>query len=77
MIYILRTTSGRENAVINALGVRLKSGSSGIKALLHPGELKGYLFIEGELHEIEEALDRKSTRLNSSHIPLSRMPSSA
>ena len=24
-----------------------------------------------------EALDRKSTRLNSSHIPLSRMPSSA
>ena len=25
----------------------------------------------------EYALDRKSTRLNSSHIPLSRMPSSA
>ena len=24
-----------------------------------------------------DALDRKSTRLNSSHIPLSRMPSSA
>ena len=27
--------------------------------------------------EIEAKLDRKSTRLNSSHIPLSRMPSSA
>ena len=26
---------------------------------------------------VDEALDRKSTRLNSSHIPLSRMPSSA
>ena len=26
---------------------------------------------------VEQALDRKSTRLNSSHIPLSRMPSSA
>ena len=26
---------------------------------------------------LREALDRKSTRLNSSHIPLSRMPSSA
>ena len=25
----------------------------------------------------QELLDRKSTRLNSSHIPLSRMPSSA
>ena len=27
--------------------------------------------------QAEPALDRKSTRLNSSHIPLSRMPSSA
>ena len=27
--------------------------------------------------QLEEYLDRKSTRLNSSHIPLSRMPSSA
>ena len=26
---------------------------------------------------IEKALDRKSTRLNSSHLPLCRMPSSA
>ena len=36
--------------------------------------------VEGELNfdEIEQFLeDRKSTRLNSSHIPLSRMPSSA
>ena len=29
------------------------------------------------LHEFKDGLDRKSTRLNSSHIPLSRMPSSA
>ena len=29
------------------------------------------------LHEYEILGDRKSTRLNSSHIPLSRMPSSA
>ena len=27
--------------------------------------------------ELKQTLDRKSTRLNSSHIPLSRMPSSA
>ena len=38
---------------------------------------------DGALHEVSTlglastALDRKSTRLNSSHIPLSRMPSSA
>ena len=29
------------------------------------------------LNELNKSLDRKSTRLNSSHIPLSRMPSSA
>ena len=36
--------------------------------------------IQGELkrqREQIELIDRKSTRLNSSHIPLSRMPSSA
>ena len=36
---------------------------------------------EGELPVVEfegkKVIDRKSTRLNSSHIPLSRMPSSA
>src|ERR1051326_1720425 len=33
-------------------------------------------FVRRELADVLEA-DRKSTRLNSSHIPLSRMPSSA
>ena len=31
----------------------------------------------GAVKPVEEKKDRKSTRLNSSHIPLSRMPSSA
>ena len=31
----------------------------------------------GLVQKLKDALDRKSTRLNSSHIPLSRMPSSA
>ena len=31
----------------------------------------------GRIQQEYAALDRKSTRLNSSHIPLSRMPSSA
>ena len=39
------------------------------------------LFYEGRTYGQPEvvliSLDRKSTRLNSSHIPLSRMPSSA
>ena len=32
---------------------------------------------EGKLAVAQVTIDRKSTRLNSSHIPLSRMPSSA
>ena len=34
-------------------------------------------FLNEEMSELVSPLDRKSTRLNSSHIPLSRMPSSA
>ena len=37
----------------------------------------GFLVPEKDVSALVEKLDRKSTRLNSSHIPLSRMPSSA
>ena len=39
-----------------------------------PKDMRGWV---NELLGIHKYLDRKSTRLNSSHIPLSRMPSSA
>ena len=35
------------------------------------------LDLDNDLSEYYRKRDRKSTRLNSSHIPLSRMPSSA
>ena len=37
----------------------------------------GFVILLGKLFVAPIAIDRKSTRLNSSHIPLSRMPSSA
>ena len=46
--------------------VRNQSDDLVLKALIHTKNLFGI-----------ESRDRKSTRLNSSHIPLSRMPSSA
>ena len=51
-------------------------------AALGPGKrLRTYFALEtGRMFDIDERSvlrDRKSTRLNSSHIPLSRMPSSA
>ena len=56
MIYIIRTTAGRENAVISTLETKIKAGGINVKALLHPSDLKGYMFIEGELAEIEELI---------------------
>ena len=41
------------------------------------GDNKGFGYINDDTPELSIIVDRKSTRLNSSHIPLSRMPSSA
>ena len=64
-----------ENISIQLSGLQLDS------RLVQPGDI--FLAIQG-LHQhgltfLASAVqkDRKSTRLNSSHIPLSRMPSSA
>ena len=39
--------------------------------------LLGIKYVKYNLNDYLNSIDRKSTRLNSSHIPLSRMPSSA
>jgi len=54
LIYTVRTTVGREATVIKTLTNRVKASGLGIKAIFHPAELKGYVFIEGELPEVEK-----------------------
>jgi len=56
MIYTLRTTVGRENAVIETLKNKIKNTGVDVVAILHPEELKGYIFIEGELSAIEKVI---------------------
>lgn len=56
MIYTIRTTSGREDIVIDMLTTRVKAENLDVKAILHPAELKGYIFIEGNLASIHKAL---------------------
>ncbi len=56
MIYTLRTTVGRENAVINTLTNKIENIGSDIRALLYPAELKGYIFVEGDLSAIEKLI---------------------
>ncbi|MBI2578540.1 MAG: transcription elongation factor Spt5 [Candidatus Aenigmarchaeota archaeon] len=55
MIATVRTTTGRENIVLESVAARVKKQNIPIKSLLHPEELRGYIFIEGESENIEAA----------------------
>ena len=55
-IFTLRTTVGRENAVMETLGNKIRNTGAQGSAMLHPDELKGYIFIEGDVPSIEKAI---------------------
>jgi transcriptional antiterminator NusG len=52
-ILTIRTTVGREGAVVDTLGNKVKNTGVAIATILHPDELKGYVFIEGDPNVIE------------------------
>ena len=52
-IYSIKTIIGRENVVIEAIANKAKMEELNIKAIVHPEEIRGYIFIEGELRDIE------------------------
>ena len=56
MILTIRTTVGRENAVIATLVNKIKTADLQIKSIFHPNELKGYIFVEGEESAIDEVI---------------------
>ena len=56
MIYTIRTTSGREDMVIEMLASKIKAEGLDIKAAFHPAEIKGYIFVEGRPSEIHRAM---------------------
>lgn len=56
MIYTLRTTSGREDIVMDMLNSRIRAEKLDVKAVIHPTELKGYIFIEGSTADIHKVL---------------------
>lgn len=53
MIITIRTTTGRENIVIESIAARAKKHSIPIKSIFHPEDLRGYVFVEGEIDDIE------------------------
>lgn len=56
MIATIRTTTGRENVVIDSLTTKIQNEHLAVKAIFHPEELRGYIFIEGEPEEIENTI---------------------
>jgi len=46
-IFAIRTTSGREDIVIDIMSTKIKREALGIKTIFHPAEIKGYIFAEG------------------------------
>lgn len=56
MIYTIKTVVGRENIVLDSIASKASSQGLGIQALVHPEEIKGYVFIEGNMQDIEKAV---------------------
>lgn len=57
MLFTIKTVVGRENIVIDNVSTKAKSqGLTQVKAFIHPEEIKGYVFVEGDVKEIERAV---------------------
>ena len=56
MIYTVKTVVGRENIVLDAIASKSKTMETNIQSLVHPEEIKGYIFIEGDLKDIEKII---------------------
>ena len=70
---VLRLLGDSAWALLQKLRAERKTGRSA--RMLY--EVLGDIWVVERNPYLQDDLDRKSTRLNSSHIPLSRMPSSA
>ncbi len=56
MIFAIRTIVGREEVVLDSLYNRAVKNNIPVKALMHPQEIKGYVFVEGELENVKELI---------------------
>lgn len=56
MIYTIKTVVGRENIVLDSIAAKIKSQGLNVQALVHPEEIKGYVFVEGEIREVEKSV---------------------
>lgn len=57
-IYTVRTTTGREDIVVDILASKIKAEELDIYSIFHPTEIKGYIFLEGKLGAVQESIRR-------------------
>jgi transcriptional antiterminator NusG len=55
-IYAIRTTSGREDMVIDIVATKVRNEALEIKTVFHPAEIKGYVFAEGSSGAVHKAV---------------------
>jgi len=56
MIYSVKTVVGKEKIVLESMAAQAQKAGLAIQALVHPEEIKGYIFVEGELSDIERVV---------------------
>lgn len=56
MIYTVKTVVGRENIVAESMASKSKTENLNIYSIFHPEEIKGYIFVEGDIKDIERVL---------------------
>ena len=55
MIYTVKTVVGRENIVLDSIASKAKQNGLAVQAFVHPEEIRGYIFVEGDIKDIEKA----------------------
>ena len=58
MIYTVKTVVGRENLVADSMASKAKAEGIVLQTIIHPEEIKGYLFVEGDVKEVERAVQQ-------------------
>lgn len=55
-MYTVKTVVGRENIAIDAIATKAQADKLLINIVLRPEEIKGYIFIDGDLTDIEKVV---------------------
>jgi len=56
MIYVVKTVVGRENITAETIAAKAKTENLKIFSVLHPEEIKGYVFVEGDVDDVEKSI---------------------